>query len=147
MTKSISQIPLLGNILIKRGKITSEQLTDALSFQNGEEGFLGEVLVKLGFVTERDIVVALIVQCNFPYIAIDHYEIREAVVQLIPREIAEKYSLVPLDRVGDILSVVMADPLNKPVRIELRKITRCVIAPFISTKTEIEKAIARSYAA
>lgn len=144
--KNISaQIPLLGHILLQRQKITQDQLQQALAHQQGAENYIGEVLVNLGFVTEREIVVALIVQCNFPYIAIDHYEIREAIVQLIPREIAQKYSLIGLDRVGDILSVVMSDPLNKSVRMELKNLTRCLIAPFIATKTEIEKAIRLAY--
>ncbi len=138
-----SKKQLLGEILVKRNIITPKQLDTALEVQKKEEGYIGEILVRLGFLEERDIVVALVVQCNLPYIAIDKYEIDRSILQLIPREIALKYHVIPLDRVGDVLSVVMADPLNIATKAELQRITSCRIAPFIATKIEIENSIER----
>ena len=71
----ISKKQLLGQILIKRKMITQEQLQHALDYQKKEGGVVGETLIKLGYVTERDIVVALIVQCGLPYIAVNKYDI------------------------------------------------------------------------
>jgi len=135
----------LGDILIRRGDITKEQLEKALASQKKEGSYLGEILIRLGFVEERDIVVALVVQCNLPYIAIQNYDIDKSILKLIPAELAQKYHVIPLDRVGDILSVVMADPLNAEVKEELQTVTNCKVAPFIATKTEIEEAIDRWY--
>ena len=134
---------LLGEILIKRNIITNVQLEQALESQKKENGYIGEILVKLGFLEERDIVVALVVQCNLPYIAIDKYEIDRNILQLIPRDVASKYHVMALDRVGDVLSVVMADPLNVATKAELQRLTNYRIAPFIATKIEIERAIER----
>ena len=141
----ISKKQLLGQILIKRNLISQEQLKDALEAQKKEGGVLGETLVKMGFVTEKDIVVALIVQCGFPYIAVNKYEIDGKVVQLIPESTARKYHVIPLDRVGDVLSVVMANPLDSNMIEELENVTHCRIATFIATKAEIDEAINQRY--
>jgi hypothetical protein len=141
----ISKKQLLGQILIKRGFITKEHLKDALELQKKDGGVLGEILVKLGYVTERDVVVALIVQCGFPYIAVNKYDIDPRIIELIPEDIARKYHIIPLDRVGDVLSVVMANPLDTAMIAEIEKLTKCRVASFIATKTEIDEAINKWY--
>lgn len=137
--------PLIGEILIKRSCITREQLEHALAVQQKENGFIGEILVKLGYVEERDIVVALVVQCDLPYIAVNKYMIDKEILRLIPKEMALKERLIPLDRVGNVLSVVMTNPLSDQKTQELELLTKCQIATFISTKSEIEEAIIRLY--
>ena len=141
----VTKKQLLGQILIKRNLISQDQLKEALEVQKKERGFLGEILVKLGYITERDIVVALIVQCGFPYIAVNKYEIDPKVLQLISEDIARKYHVITLDRVGDVLSVVMANPLDSAMLEELENITHCKIATFIATKAEIDEAITQRY--
>ncbi len=136
---------LLGEILIKRKCITEDQLKTALEQQKKEKAFLGEILVKLGYLDERDIVVALVLQCDLPYIAINKYKVDAQVLKLIPKDIAQKEKVVPLDRVGDILSVVMINPLNVEKKQYLEKMTNCRLATFICTKTELEDAIAKLY--
>src|SRR5271170_4023379 len=98
---------LLGEILIQRKRITREQLDSALQVQKAKGGFIGEILVNLGLLDERDIVVALVIQCGMPYIAVNKYTIDPEIVRLIPREVAQKEGVIALDRIGDVLSVVM----------------------------------------
>ena len=144
---------LLGDVLVKRRLITQEQLKYALEVQRASlkdpqkksGGYLGEILIKLGFVEERDIVVALVVQCNFPYIAVDQYIIDQSILQLVPKEFAVEHLLVPLDRVGNILSVVMVNPLDIAVRAVLHRITKYIIASFIATRAQIENTLDRWY--
>ena len=137
--------PLIGEILTKRKSITAEQLDHALAAQKKDGGFVGEILVKLGYVEERDIVVALVVQCGLPYIAINKYTIDPTVVGLIPKQAAQEGRLIAMDRVGDILSVVMTNPLSDEQKAKLEAMTKCRVATFIATKSEIEEAIARNY--
>ena len=138
--------PLIGEILMKRKRITRAQLDHALEVQQKENGFVGEILVQLGYLDERDIVVALVVQCGLPYIAVNKYNVDPAVLAAIPKEVIVRERLIPLDRIGDILSVVMANPLNDAKKAELEALTKCRVAIFIATKTEIDEAIARLYA-
>jgi len=135
----------IGEILIKRKRITQEQLTQALEIQKKDNTFIGEILVKLGFIEERDIVVALVVQCDLPYIAVNKYSITPEVLGLISKEVANQEKVVPLDRIGDVLSVVMMNPLSEGKKARLEALTKCRIAAFISTKSEIEEAITRHY--
>jgi type IV pilus assembly protein PilB len=138
---------LIGEVLIERGLITSAQLEKALGVQKkeGASVFIGEVLVQLGYLSEVDIAIALVVQCNLPYIAVNKHHVEPDVLRLIPAEVARRSRLVPLDRIGNILSVVMSNPMNELVREEVESLTGCRIAVFISTQTEIDAAIERLY--
>ena len=136
---------LLGEILIQRKRITRGQLEAALQAQKEKGGILGEILVNLGILDERDIVVALVIQCGMPYIAVNKYTINPQILRLIPKEVAQKEKVIALDRIGEILSVVMCNPLTDDKKNYLETLTKCRVVTFISTKTEIEEAIARSY--
>jgi type IV pilus assembly protein PilB len=136
---------LLGEILIQRKKITREQLDNALRAQKEKGGFVGEILVNLGLLDERDIVVALVIQCGLPYIAVNKYSLDPQIVRLIPKEVAQKEKVIALDKIGEILSVVMVYPLTDEQKKNLETLTKCRIATFISTKSEIEEAITRNY--
>ena len=136
---------LLGEILIQRKKITREQLEAALQTQKAKGGIIGEILVSSGLLDERDIVVALVIQCVLPYIAVNKYTIPPEVLRLIPKEVAQKEKVIALDRIGEILRVVMVNPLGDDKKNYLETLTKCRIATFISTKAEIEEAIARNY--
>ena len=143
--QSVPKKELLGQILLRRNLITRNQLKEALRLQKKEHGYIGDVLIKHGFIEEKDVMVALVIQCNFPYIAIDQYEIDKRILQLVPKEVALRTHLIPLERVGDVLSVVMANPLDFSAKEELQKLTQCCIAPFIATRLEIDNAINRCY--
>ncbi|MCK5179697.1 MAG: type II secretion system protein GspE, partial [Candidatus Omnitrophica bacterium] len=143
--KSSSKKQLLGKILMDRNIINQSQLKHALEVQEEQGNYFGEILTGLGYVDEHDVVAALVVQCHIPYIAIDKYEIDQSIVRLVPGEVARKYHMIPLDRVNNILSVVMADPLDEAAKAELKRLTKCRLAPFIATDSEIDKAISRWY--
>jgi type IV pilus assembly protein PilB len=143
--KMLLERQFLGKILLDRNVISLKQLKHALEVQKKKGGYFGEVLINLGYIEERDIVAALVVQCHIPYIAIDQYEIDRNIIQLVPGDVARKYHVVPLDRVNDILSVAMADPMDMAARAEIKRITNYQLAPFISTESEIARAIRRWY--
>jgi type IV pilus assembly protein PilB len=86
-----------------------------------------------------------VIQCGLPYIAVNKYTIDPQIVRLIPQEVAQKEKVIALDRIGEILSVVMVNPLTDEKKSYLEKLTNCRVATFISTRSEIEEAIARNY--
>ena len=136
---------LIGKILMQRGVIQESQLQKALDQQKKEEKLLGEILADLGYLEEIDIVVALMVQCNLPYIAVNKYGINEDVLPLIPEDFARAFHVIPLERVGDILSVVMADPLDRKLTERIEDRAQMKVSPFIATQTEIDQAIDHWY--
>lgn len=137
--------PLIGQVLIQRKVITEEQLKKALQLQRKEKSYIGEILIKLGYLEEKDVVAALVLQCSIPYIAVNKYNIDKKILELIPREMAKELYIIPLDLVGKVLSVVMVDPLNEEIKNKITQKTGCQIASFIATKAEIEDAILKSY--
>jgi type IV pilus assembly protein PilB len=147
MAKGNRDRRLIGQILVERGLITQALLEQALSVQKADAlpVQLGEVLIRLGYVSEIDIVTALVLQCNLPYIAVNKHMIDAEVLALVPPEMAHREKLVPLDRIGNILSVVMPMPPEDDLRSTIEAMTGCRIAIFISTSTEINTALDRLY--
>jgi len=137
---------LIGEILQERGYVSAENLRTAIEYQKtSPELYIGEILIRLGFLDEIDIVTALVLQCNLPYIAISKYKVDEEVIRLIPADVAWRNRVVPLDRIGSVLSVVMSSPVEEAFRDEMERLTGCTIAMFISTSSEISAALSRFY--
>ncbi|MBF0122131.1 MAG: hypothetical protein HQL21_01830 [Candidatus Omnitrophica bacterium] len=147
MLESKLERRLIGEILIERRLVTLAQLDHAIEAQKTTHSgsYIGEILISLGYVSEIDIVTALVLQCHLPYISVSQHQIDPQVKALIPSQVAWKNRLIPLDRIGNILSVVMLNPLNEHVRQEVERLTKCQIATFISTKSEIETVLKRLY--
>jgi len=135
----------IGDILLERGVITPKQLEAALLRQKEHGGLLGQALIDLGHVTEEEVALALTAQYGFPYLPLDNYEIDREVTQLVPEHVARQYCLIPIDRIGNALTVAMADPSNSQAIEDIEILTNCVIQTFVSTPSHIQKAIARCY--
>lgn len=131
----------IGELLIERHIVTQEQLDAALAEQKRDGGYLSQHLISMGFATELDIAQALSNQYNFAYLSLEGYTISREILDAIPLKWIKIYTLIPLDKIGNVLSVAMADPLNEGVIQMLSQITGCAIIPFISTYSELNKAI------
>jgi len=135
----------LGELLVGRKIIHKKQLEEALQLQKEEGGFLSQSLMRLGFVNEADIASCLSSQYGFPYLPLKNYSIDPAVISLVPGELARQSDLIPIDKVGNLLTVVMVDPLNLNVMEKLGVVTGCKIQPFIGTNTDVSEAILKYY--
>ncbi|MCK4918072.1 MAG: Flp pilus assembly complex ATPase component TadA [Candidatus Omnitrophica bacterium] len=139
----------LGDILISEGIITEVQLKESISLQEKEGGKLGEILVRLAYVNQEQIVIALSKQLCIPYISLDSGKLKPAADQnleeLIPHNFALRNVILPLSRSLNSLTVVMFDPLDLILVDNLKKITCCEINPVVATKTNILKAIEGFY--
>ncbi|MBI1321047.1 MAG: hypothetical protein GC168_19145 [Candidatus Hydrogenedens sp.] len=102
----------LGQLLLEESLITSDQLAQALAEQESKGGFLGQILVNLGFASQEAVASALVKQCKIPHLNLLDYDVSPDVLQLLPREICERYHLLPIDKLGRILTVAMVDPLD-----------------------------------
>ncbi len=139
----------IGDILISEGIITEAQLKEAIVIQEKEGGKLGEILIKLGHVDEKQIVIALSKQLNISYISAASDKLKpiadQNLEQLIPREFAAKNIVLPLSRNLNSLTVAMFDPLDLILIDNLKKITGCEINPVVTTRSNIRKAIEDFY--
>jgi hypothetical protein len=102
----------LGQILIDEGLITTSQLEAALAEQARSGAFLGRVLVNQGAVSQAAVSSCLVKQCKIPHLSLLDYEISADVLALIPEAVCQRYHLLPIDKLGRILTVAMVDPLD-----------------------------------
>jgi len=100
---------ILGSILLKSGRISSEQLSRAAKEARKDE-FIGDAFVRLGFTTESHIVEALQKHQNLAFADLNEVQINPTIVRFLPRELCERNRLMPLRLEGKQLHVAMADP-------------------------------------
>lgn len=138
----------IGELLIMQGKLTEEQLEDALKAQKERHEKVGEALVRLGFVDELTLIKALAQQLKMLRVALDLTpSIPAEVLKHIPGEVARRLRVVPLHLKdgGKVLGVVMTDPSNAAQVDELRQLTGLQVEPMISTPSQILRMIDRCY--
>jgi len=139
----------LGELLLKENLIKAVDLEKAIGVQRQEGGRLGEILIKLGFVKEDQVVSVLGKQLNIPYFSLGTGLLKPAVdqglEQLIPQDFAFKNSVIPLSRTLRSLTVAMADPLDIILLDNVKKLTGCEVNPVIATKSDIVKAVEDFY--
>lgn len=92
-------------------------------------------------MAERNIAETVATQYSFPYLEPDQYYISGDIIHLLPMEIIEKHAVVPLDRFGDILTVVVAGPLDEEVIKEIEQTTGCRVHIFVSTVSAVKKTV------
>jgi len=133
----------LGELLVRNKLITDVQLAKALEDQKLNGGRLGASLIKLGFVKEEGLSAFLSKQYGVPSINLNEFEVDAAVIKLIPPDVAQKYSIVPVNRAGSTLIIAMSDPSNIFAIDDIKFMTgynvEVVVAPEKSIRDSIDK--------
>jgi type IV pilus assembly protein PilB len=145
MAASAAQAVRIGDLLVKEGLISKEQLSQALAEQKQNGTRVGYNLVKLGFVAEVELTKMLAKQYKLPAVDLSKFEVDVKVVKLIPGEMALKNLVLPLKRDGRTLTVAMADPTNMGVLEDLKFITRFDIFPVIAGEFTIRNILEKVF--
>lgn len=135
----------LGDLLIREGLITKEQLNKALEEQRSSDMRLGYTLVKLGLVQEVEITKMLARQYRVPAVDLTRFEVDPGILKLVPADVAVKHHVLPLKREGRTLTVAMAEPTNASTIDDLKFITRYDIFPVIAGEYTLKTAIEKYY--
>jgi len=135
----------IGQLLLEKGVIKQVQLDEALKVQKEKGGLLGQILAGLGYVTEEQIAQAITVQYGFPYLPLSNYDMDEAAIKMGPENVARQYCLIPIDKIGNTVTIAMADPLNTQAIEDIELVTNCSIQIFVSTATDIKQSIDKFY--
>lgn len=131
----------IGQLLLSNNYITMDQLNDALSKQKMQPGKrLGDVLVDLGYVKEKDVLKLLSKKLNLPYIENPVFSVETDAINLIPEELLMKSKVLPLYVREGVLFVATADPLDFYSIEDIRVATGMHVECIISSKKEIEVA-------
>lgn len=136
----------LGEMLIKAGRITQDQLEESLKYQVIFGGRLGTNLIEMGYVEEESLAKVLSDKLGVPYVPADQLNaISPEVVKLIPKGIAQKYKVVPLSLDRNRLTLVMTDPSDLQAIDEISFITGFVIKPVVSPEVRLVLALEKYY--
>ncbi|MFA5093417.1 MAG: hypothetical protein WC543_05720 [Candidatus Omnitrophota bacterium] len=135
----------LGELLLDRGIINQAQLDQGLGVQRDKGGLIGEILVELGFVKEDDIAQSLTAQYGFPYLPLGSYDVNVEITGIIPGRVARQYLLVPIDKIGNNLTLAMSNPLNVQAIEDVELLSGCSVQTFVSTSSDIKRAIEKYY--
>jgi type IV pilus assembly protein PilB len=113
----------LGDVLIQRGLVTREQLDEALAHQPVDGRRLGELLLAMGAITQEQLSWALSEALHIPFVELSDEVIDLEVARTLPEAVLRRHEAVPVLRVGDELTVLLADPTNRQAAIELEALT------------------------
>lgn len=132
---------LIGQQLIQR-----QDLDRALALQKERGGSLSQILVEMGLVESRALAAVLSRTLQIPTISLSKMDLDPELAKLISGKIAHHYQIVPISRLGNQLTVAMADPMNILALDHLKQATGLNLAAFITTPEEIQEALGRLYA-
>jgi type IV pilus assembly protein PilB len=132
-------------LYIRSGKVTQQQLDEAIKRQKLTKKTINEILVEIGAITERQMVELMEKQLGLPSVRLFETPIDRSAVLTIPEAVARKHCLIPIQRQGGKIKVAIADPLNYEAIEEVRMLTGAMILPLIAAKSEIEEAIRKHY--
>jgi len=135
----------LGDILVREGLITQDQLKKALLEQKSSGMRLGYTLVKLGYIEETEVTKMLARQYRMPAVDLSRFEVEPRILKLLTPDIAIKHTVLPLKREGRTLTIAIADPNNVAAIEDVKFITRCDVFPVIAGEYTLRNAIDRYY--
>jgi type IV pilus assembly protein PilB len=136
----------LGELLVRENLISLQQLQKAQEEQRKTGGRIGSLLVKQGAIAEGDLTNFLSKQYGVPAISLKDFDVDDEVVKLIPKNIAEKHQVVPVNRAGSSLIIAMSDPSNIFAIDEIKFHTGYNVEPVVASEQAIREAIDRYYA-
>jgi type IV pilus assembly protein PilB len=137
----------IGDMLVRAGLLTQEQLDEALAVQRDRPGCrLGDVLLELGFVDEAQLTQTLSNQLSVPWVNLAHVDFTRALLNHVPQHLAEEYCLIPVyvrhvRKTGDTLFVAMDDPTDEAALATVSEAAGMPTRPMVAAPSEIATAI------
>ncbi len=135
----------IGDLLVKTGLVTPDQLTQAIEQQKAGGGFVGSYLVRLGFISDEDLVHTISKQYGVPIVELGSYTLDVNLNQLIPHNLAIKHNLVPLVQKENTLTIAMVDPSNIVALNDVKFITGLDIQVMVASEDSVKLSQEKMY--
>ena len=135
----------LGELLVERGLVKPDQVTEALRLQGQVGKRMGQILVDKGWVAERAFFEVLSEQLGVPFVRLRSGLWDSAALDGISADVARRLRVLPLFRVRGVLVLATADPQSMPSFEELEDLTGCKVKPVLACREEIVKSIGEAY--
>jgi type IV pilus assembly protein PilB len=140
---SQSRIDPIGSVLLTRGVITEDQLSQAIEIQRESRGRLGRILVEMGAVSERELARAVAQQWGLPFAELSDDSANPEMARLIPAALAQRHGVIAIERTPDRVVVAMADPANVVAIDDVRLLTGLEVDIIIASADDITRAQSR----
>jgi len=137
--------PRIGELLVRGGLVTREQLNEALEKEKSNGSHLVQELVHLGFTTEDQLTQFLAKQFGIEKVELANTEILDSVFNLIPPDLIQKRQIIPLRLVGSTLTVAMSDPTDLIAINEIKFITGYAIKVALASPSEIKRLLEKRF--
>ena len=135
----------LGDVLVQRGLITREQLDEALSRQRMGGRRLGELLLSMGAITQEQLSWALSEALHIPFVELSDEVVDLEVARTLPESVLRRHEAVPVLRVGDDLTVLLADPTNRQAAVELEALSGSHVTVALAARESVLHFIDRAF--
>ncbi len=135
----------LGELLLDAKQISERDLFQALTEQKKYGDKLGKAIVRLGLLSEKEIIDTVSRQLNIPIINMNEMEIPEDVVRLISADTAKTSLVIPVMRRHNVLKLAMVDPLDIEAMDNVARIVKMEIEPIIVTEGDLKRALEKYY--
>ncbi|MBI4372575.1 MAG: Flp pilus assembly complex ATPase component TadA [Candidatus Omnitrophica bacterium] len=135
----------LHELLKKTQAISETNLKRAQELQKLSGAKLIRILVDEGMISEKDLMLLLSTELGIPVLDLNAYKVDPKVLKLIPKKVAERYGIIPVSQIGNIISLAMSDPLDMVAMDDVKKITQCNVRPAIVAHRDIQAAIENYY--
>jgi len=135
----------IGQEMVCEKLISKDQLAVALETKKNLGGNLGNILIKKGFVTEEQLVDFLSQHLNIPFILLKDYVVDPEVPKAVPASLAQKYHFMPLKREADVLQIAMANPLDIFSLAEIRSALKVRVQPFLASPEDVDRLLQENY--
>src|SRR5262245_27490912 len=133
------------DVLIKRGQLSNDQLTEARNLQQQTGAKLQDAIVKLGYCTIDDIMAAIAEHSGLQSVSLAEITIPPSVIEMVPEPVARENVVIPLSQDTGVLTVVTSDPSDFDTIQKLQVILNKDIQPVLAAKEQIVEAINRHY--
>lgn len=135
----------IGELLVNAGLVTAAQLNEALALQKKKGGKTAETLISMGYLAPEAFLDFLAKQPGVASIDLSHCEIGRELIDLVPREVANQYEVIPIDRMGNLLTIGMVCPLDAKGIQQLQELTGLRVKPLLCSAGAVRDAIERYY--
>ena len=137
----------LSRLLLQKNLVTPEQLQEAVDLQRSKmQGkLLGHILVDLKYLKREDLNFVLAIQAGYPYIDIKKCLIEPEILALIPEETIRKYQIFPIDRIQDVVTVAMVNPLDQESIEEIEESLSLNLKVFLAVSSDLQELIKRYF--
>ncbi|MCP3692895.1 MAG: Flp pilus assembly complex ATPase component [Planctomycetaceae bacterium] len=132
-------------ILLRRGIVSPDQVSEAEQMARNNQSKLGDCLVQLGYVTGEDVTRAMAEFHDLDYVDLSEVTIPEEVVEMVPETIARENATLPLTVTGEELKIIISDPMDIETVEKLRFILNRQVQIALAPRENILEAINRYY--